>query len=256
VLAYFLGHAGFVHSGNGIHPGVVELPEGWDKQDFQWPRGQRMMFHMNIGAHTPDQAAQMGVKQGDFVTVPKQYRRLMGNRASARAFDDRMGCAALVAATWALGQKADRDITFIWSTSEELGLEGAAAAAKNMDASGRTPDYVFAIDTFVSADSPLESPRFGDALLGKGFVVRAIDNSNVVPRNLVEKVVSLARTATIPAQFGITGGGNDGAASLVYGVTDVALGWPLRYSHSPGEVIDLRDLDALGKIITAIARSW
>jgi putative aminopeptidase len=256
VLAYFLGHAGFVHSANGIHPGAVELPEGWDKQDFQWPRGPRTMFHMNIGAHTPEQAAQMGVKQGDFVTIPKQYRKLMGNRASARAFDDRVGCAALVAATWALGEKLGRDVTFIWSTSEELGLEGAAAAAKNMAASGRTPDYVFAIDTFVSSDSPLESPRFGDALLGKGFVVRAIDNSNVVPRNLVERVVSMARIANVPAQYGITGGGNDGAASLVYGATDVALGWPLRYSHSPAEVIDLRDLDALGKIITAIAKSW
>ncbi len=256
VLAYFLGHAGLVHSANGIHPGVVELPEGWDKQDFQWPRGQRVMFHMNIGAHTLDQAAQMGVKQGDFVTIPKQYRKLMGKRASARAFDDRVGCAALVAATWALGQKLDRDITFIWSTSEELGLEGAAAAAKNMDAAGRTPDYVFAVDTFVSADSPLESPRFGDAILGKGFVVRAIDNSNVVPRKLVEKVLSIARSTNVPAQYGVTGGGNDGAASLVYGATDVALGWPLRYSHSPGEVIDVRDLDSLGKIIEGIARSW
>jgi putative aminopeptidase FrvX len=256
VLAYFLGHAGFVHSANGIHPGVVELPEGWDKQDFQWPRGPRTMFHMNIGAHTPEQAAQMGAKQDDFVTIPKQYRKLMGNRASARAFDDRVGCAALVAATWALGEKLGRDVTFIWSTSEELGLVGAAAAAKNMDASGHTPDYVFAVDTFVSSDSPLESPRFGDALLGKGFVVRAIDNSNVVPRNLVEKVISMARTANVPAQYGITGGGNDGAASLVYGATDVALGWPLRYSHSPAEVIDLRDLDALGKIITSIAKSW
>jgi putative aminopeptidase len=256
VLAYFLGHAGFVHSGNGIHPGVLELPEGWDMQDFQWPRGPRTMFHMNIGAHTPEQAAQMGVKQGDFVTIPKQYRKLMGNRASARAFDDRVGCAALVAATWALGERLDRDVTFIWSTSEELGLLGAAAAAKNMDASGHTPNYVFAVDTFVSADSPLESPRFGDALLGKGFVVRAIDNSNIVPHKLVEKVLSIAHSSTVPAQYGVTGGGNDGAASLVYGATDVALGWPLRYSHSPAEVIDLRDLDALGKIITAVARSW
>jgi putative aminopeptidase len=256
VLAYFLGHAGFVHSGNGIHPGVVELPDGWDKSDFQWPRALRTMFYMNVGAHNPEQASQLGIKQGDFVTIPKQFHKLMGNRASARAFDDRVGCAALVAATWALGEKLNRDVTFIWSTSEELGLEGAAAAAKNMDAAGHTPNYVFAIDTFVSADSPLESPRFGDALLGKGFVVRAIDNSNVVPHHLVERVVSIARTAGIPAQYGITGGGNDGAASLVYGATDVALGWPLRYSHSPGEVIDLRDLDALGKIITAIARSW
>src|SRR5438132_262143 len=38
--------------------------------------------------------------------------------------------------------------------------------------------------------------------------------------------------------------------------TDVALGWPLRYSHSPAEVVDVRDVEALGKIIAEIAKSW
>ncbi|HEX4664438.1 MAG TPA: peptidase M42, partial [Terriglobales bacterium] len=38
ILAFFLGHAALVHSGNGMHPGVIELPDGWEKPDFQWPR--------------------------------------------------------------------------------------------------------------------------------------------------------------------------------------------------------------------------
>lgn len=256
VLAYFLGHVGLLHSTNGIHPGVVELPEGWEKPDFQWPRGPRQMFRMDVGAQNPEQVEQLGIKQGDFVTVPKQYHKLLRSRASARAFDDRVGCAALVAATWALGQNLNRDITFVWSTREELGLEGAAAAAKNMHAQGRIPDYVFAIDTFVSSDSPLESKRFGDGILGQGFVVRAVDNSNIVPRNLAQKVVSIARAENISVQYGVTGGGNDGAAFLLYGATDVAIGWPLRYSHSPAEVIDVRDLEALGKVVAAVARGW
>jgi putative aminopeptidase FrvX len=37
---------------------------------------------------------------------------------------------------------------------------------------------------------------------------------------------------------------------------DVALGWPLRYSHSPAKVIDTKDLDALGKIVAVLAKSW
>jgi len=258
VLAYFLGHAALVHSANGErHPGVLELPEGWDKPGFEWPRGQRMMFHMDIGARNPEDVAALGIKTGDFVTIPKQYHKLMGRRAAARAFDDRVGCTALIAATWALGPDAQgRDLTFIWSTSEELGLEGAAAAARHLAADGRAPNYVFAVDTFVSADSPLESKRFGNALLGQGFVVRAVDNSNVVPRSLAARVVSMARSGGIPAQYGVTGGGNDGAAFLLYGSTDVALGWPLRYSHSPAEVVDVRDVEALGKIIAEIAKSW
>ena len=60
----------------------------------------------------------------------------------------------------------------------------------------------------------------------------------------------------LAVQYGVTGGGDDGSAFLQYGSTDVALGWPLRYSHSPGEVIDTRDLDSLAKIIGLIARTW
>lgn len=260
VPAYFLGHAALVHSSNGMHPGVLELPEGWDKPDFQWPRGRGQVVHMDVGAKNPEEIASLGIKTGDFVTIPKKYRKLLGRKAMARAMDDRVGCTALISAVWALGatepKMPGRDITFVWSTREELGLFGAAGAAKNMAEAGKTPGYVFAVDTFVSADSPLESKRFGDAQLGRGFVVRAIDNSNIVPRKLVEKVVSIAHANNIAAQYGVTGGGNDGAAFLMYGSTDVALGWPLRYSHSPGEVVDVRDVDALGKIIAALARSW
>jgi putative aminopeptidase FrvX len=257
VLAYFMGHAALVHSTNGMHPGVLELPEGWDKADFQWPRGQRMAFHMDVGAQNAAQVSELGIKTGDYVTIPKKYRNLLGQRASARAFDDRVGCASLVAAAWALGPNlGGRDVTFLWSTSEELGLEGAAAAAKKLASQGKAPDFVFAVDTFVSADSPLESPRFADAILGRGFVVRAVDNSNIVPRKLVEKLFTLARANGAAVQYGVTGGGNDGSAFLVYGSTDVALGWPLRYSHSPGEVIDVRDLDSLAKAIAAVAKGW
>jgi putative aminopeptidase len=259
ILAYFLGHAALVHSGNAMHPGVLELPQDWEKPGFQWPRGQRETFRMDVGAQSPEQVAELGIKPGDFVTIPKSYRKLLGTKASARALDDRVGCAALVAATWELGDKhpsARNDITFIWSTREELGLEGAAVAAKDMAAQGRAPNYVFAIDTFVSSDSPLESKRFADAVLGRGFVVRAVDNSNIVPRKLADKVISMSHANGIAAQYGVTGGGNDGATFLLYGTTDIALGWPLRYAHSPGEVIDVRDLDGLSKIITAIARGW
>ena len=51
-------------------------------------------------------------------------------------------------------------------------------------------------------------------------------------------------------------GGNDGSAFVPYGSVDIALGWPLRYSHSPAEVIDTRDVDSLARIVAAIAKSW
>src|SRR5690349_9075215 len=255
---FFLGHAGFVHTAAGIRPGVLELPQGWDQPGFHWPPESRnAAYRLDVGATNPQQAGALGITIGVIVTIPKNYRRLLRTRVNARSFDGRLACTALLAATWSLGpQLGGRDVTFVCSTGEELGLVGAAAVAKSMAAERRAPEYVFAVDTFVSSDSPLESTRFADAKVGEGFVVRAVDNSNVVPRKLVEKLVALARAQGIPAQYGVTGGGNDGSAFLRYGSTDIALGWPLRYSHSPGEVVDTRDVDALAHIVAAVARQW
>jgi putative aminopeptidase FrvX len=258
---FFAGHAILVHTAAGARPGVVELPLGWDRPDFQWPRppqpGEPSLWRVDVGARTAADVAVLGISVGDSITVPKKYRRLFGTRASARSFDDRVGCAALVAAAWALGPNfKERDGTFLWSTGEELNLVGALAAAKQMAAENRAPDYFFALDTFVSADSPLESKRFADAPLGKGFVVRAVDNSNITSRELVDRVVELARSSRMAVQYGVTGGGNAGAAFLRYGSIDVPLAWPLRYSHSPGEVIDTRDLQVLTRIVVVLERSW
>ncbi|HEY4907104.1 MAG TPA: M20/M25/M40 family metallo-hydrolase, partial [Candidatus Acidoferrum sp.] len=258
VQSYFSGHPALVHTGSGDREAVVELPENWDTAKFQWPTDSGpKSYRVDVGARTPEEVEKLGIRVGDSITIPKAYRPLLGTRANGRSFDDRVGDTALIAALWALGNPVkDRDITFVFSTGEELGLVGAGALAKSLASEGRAPDFVFAIDTFVSADSPLESKRFGDAQIGKGFVVRAVDNSNIVPRAFVEKVMKLAHDNQIPAQFGVTGGGNDGSAFVRYGSIDVALGWPLRYSHAPAEVVDTRDVDALGRIVAAIARSW
>jgi putative aminopeptidase FrvX len=212
---------------------------------------------VDVGGHTPEEVAKLGINVGDTITIPKAYRPLLGTRANGRSFDDRVGDTALISAVWALGAPLkDRDVTFAWSTGEEEGLVGAAKLAKRLAAEGHEPDFVFAVDTFVSADSPIESKRFGNAEIGKGFVIRAVDNSNIVPSARVERIVKLARANQIPIQYGVTGGGNDGSAFVRYGSVDIALGWPLRYSHSPAEVIDTRDVDSLARIITAIAKSW
>jgi putative aminopeptidase FrvX len=260
ILEFFAGHPMIVHKADGGRAyGVMELPAGWDRAGFEWPRGAaaQAALRVDVGARSPAEVEKLGIRAGDWVTVPKKYRALAGTRANGRSFDDRVGCTALIAAAWQLGPAvAGREVIFLWATEEEVGLLGALAAAKQMAAEGRAPDYVFAVDTFVSSDSPLESKRFANAGVGKGFVVRAVDNSNIADRALVDRVVALARERKIPVQYGVTGGGNDGAAFLRYGARDIPIGWPLRYSHSPGEVIDTRDAEALAKIVEAIARNW
>lgn len=258
---YFLGHPVLLHQADGkTIGGMLELPAGWDKPGFEWthsPRGIEEPAHVYVGTQSAEETQKLGIKVGDWLTIPKEYRPLIGTRANGRSFDDRVGCASLIEAVRALGPNLPgRDVTFVWSTEEEVGLKGAAAYAERAAKEGKTPDFVFAIDTFVSSDSPLESKRFADAELGKGFVIRAVDNSNITPREYVDRVIKLARENSIPVQFGVTGGGNDGSVFTRYGSVDIPLGWPLRYSHSPGEVIDTRDLDALAKIVAVLAKSW
>ena len=258
---YFQGHLVRINTDKYPLGGVLELADGWDKPGFEWPHGPRSMdepVHVFVGTHSAEETQKLGIKVGDWMTIPKEYRPLFGTRANGRSFDDRVGCAALVEAVNALARHGlpGRDVTFVWSTEEEVGLKGAAAYAERAATEGNVPDFVFGVDTFVSSDSPLESKRFADAELGNGFVIRAVDNSNIAPREFVDRVVKLARDNNIPVQYGVTGGGNDGAVFVRYGSIDIPLGWPLRYAHSPGEVVDTRDVDALAKIVAVLAKSW
>src|SRR5438876_2371528 len=174
--------------------------------------------HVYVGTRSAAETQKLGIKAGDWITIPKEYRQLIGTRANGRSFDDRVGCAALIEAVKALGPELPgRDVTFIWSTEEEVGLKGAAAAAERLAKEGYTPDFVFAIDTFVSSDSPLESKRFANAEIGKGFVIRAVDNSKIMPREFVDRVVQLVRENNIPHQYGEPCRGNEGAVIIAFG---------------------------------------
>jgi putative aminopeptidase FrvX len=252
---HFLGHTVLVHAEKGAVPAVLELPEVYRTERYRPVRDRDHVAY--TGAHNREWIEQQGVRIGDSVTVPKKFRHLAGTRVSARSFDDRVGSTALVAALHELDPaKVDREVIFVWAVEEEIGLEGAKHFAARAHEAGGIPDFVFAVDTFVSGDSPLESPRFAQGRLGQGFVVRAVDNSNVAPRQYVDRVVEIARKNNIPAQYGVTSGGNDGAAFVPYGSVDVPIGWPLRYSHSPGEVADLKDVEALGRIVAALVKDF
>jgi putative aminopeptidase len=197
--------------------------------------------------------AACGVTAGMSLTGVKHATALAGTRFSARSIDDRAGCTALILAVRALNEKTlDHAVLFVWSVQEETALGGAAFTAARLGPSVRR---VHAVDTFVSADSPLESTRFAVAPIGGGAVVRALDNSSATPAREVERVVAIARAKRIPLRVGTTNGGNDGSELARFGAVDVPIAWPLRYSHSPAEVIDLRDVAALARLVGALATS-
>jgi putative aminopeptidase FrvX len=240
-----------VHTGRGVVPGVF-MPR--DSESQGEPRRTPPALRVDVGTTSRDSTAVLEIRVGNTVTMPKEFVRLAGTRATGRSFDDRVGSAAQVLALRRLNQTRLRHtVIFIWSVREEIGLEGAEAAA---NALGVKAARVHAIDTFVTADSPLEPQNFAVAPLGHGAVARALDNSSVTPPAYVDSLVALARSRRVALQVGTTNGGNDGSVFAAYGVPDVPIGWPLRYSHSPAETIDLQDVVSLTDMIQAVAEAW
>ena len=193
----------------------------------------------------------LGVSVGQSVTADKHATRLGATRFTARALDDRAGSTALILATRRINPATLKHrLILSWSVREETGLEGAIGMARTF---GQSTKNVFSIDTFVSSDSPAESSRFAFASLGRGAVIRGLDNSSIADPSEVDRIVRLAQLNQIPLQVGATNGGTDGSEFVPYGAIHVSLSWPGRYSHSPVEVLDLKDLDALTRLITALA---
>ncbi len=246
----FEGRPALLHTGSGIVPGIILPRDSLGEAPGRAPPPLRA----DIGAASRAGAVARGARPGGTITMPKEYVRLAGTRATGRSFDDRVGSTALLLALRHLDRSRLRhEVVFLWSVREEVGLEGAEAAARAL---GTTAARVHAVDTFVSADAPFELQAFGSAPLGAGAVIRAVDNSSVAPVALVDSLRALAAARGIPLQLGTTNGGNDGSAFAPWGVPNIPIAWPLRYSHSPAEVADLVDVVALARLVRAIAEAW
>ena len=166
------GQPALVHTGAAAVPAVF-VPR--DSAAVPPAAGSAPTVRVDVGTADRAGTEALGVRVGHTVTSPKRYVRLLGPRATGRSFDDRVGSTALVLAARRLDPARLRHtVIFIWSVREEIGLEGAKAAAAAL---GMRPARVHAIDTFVSADAPLERRNFAVAPLGAGPVARALDNS-------------------------------------------------------------------------------
>lgn len=191
-----------------------------------------------------------GAVVGSAVTGYKRGVRLGDTRYTARGLDDRAGSLALLRAVQILDpEQLGHHVIFVWSAAEESGLVGASALAMRL---GPTVRRVYAIDTFVSSDTPLEEPIFAHTPLGAGPVLRALDDGIAASREERDRIMNIARGAGIAMQVGTTHGSTDATAFVAWGALGAGLSWPGRYSHSPAEVLDLRDLAALVELIGAV----
>ncbi len=200
-----------------------------------------------------DQLAAAGVEIGMGVTGYKEGHRMGSYRYSSRSLDDRVGSTALLLALRQIDRTQLRHrVIFGWTVREEGGLRGAAGLAAILNPRSKR---AYSIDTFVSSDTPLESPHFAYAPLGNGPVLRSIESASMATPYELDRNKRIAIEAGIDAQIGLTQGSTDGTTFTIYGVPNAGLSWPGRYSHSPAEIADLRDVAGLIDLIQAMAEA-
>ncbi len=203
---------------------------------------------VDIGAKDKKDAESM-VEIGDPLVVDHGFAEIANGIAVGRAFDDRSGAFVVLEAAKqlsALNPKAE--IHAVATAQEEIGLRGATTAAYGID-----PDIAIAVDVTFATDHPnmAEAMKRKNLIeLGKGPVLTRGANIN---SKLFDLLVKTAKAEKIPVQLSAEprGTGTDANAIQINrdGVATALVGIPLRYMHSPCELISLADLEACVKLI-------
>jgi putative aminopeptidase FrvX len=239
-----------VHTGRGDVDGVIGIkaPHLTIDKDEATKVTPWQKLVVDLGTRSLKETGGLGVAHMDPITLKKGWQVMNGKYLCSRALDNRVGCwAALEAFEAAVKKRPKGTISFAWSVQEEIGLRGAAVIGNSMYL-----DYVVAVDTYSTTDAPGLDKFFKPVMMGKGPVMRAVDTVAVATPCMRDAVKRVARAAKIPLQMGMTGGTTDGAKLQESGAATVPLGAPMRYTHSPTEVVHLDDVENLAKLIGAV----
>jgi putative aminopeptidase FrvX len=249
-LSLYEAHPVLVHTPRGAVPAVLSPRHGYATAVTSQPDVDELSVY--FGTSSLADTRSLGIAEGQAISAQQPLVRLGMERATGRSMDDRAGAAALILALRQIDPATVKNrVTFAWSVEEETSLAGARFLATRL-----RPQYAFAVDAFVSTDAPLDVQYIAHAKLGEGAVLRGLDNRTLVHPLTIDRIVSLARTARVPLQVGVTQGITDASTFSATGTIDVGLSWPGRYSHSPVEVIDRRDLESLARLIATVAQRF
>lgn len=200
-------------------------------------------LRIDIGCKSKQEAEALGVKVLDYAVFKKHASLLNGEFFAMRSLDDRFGCLALLEVLNRVkDEKLSRKIYFVWTVQEEIGLKGAKAFV----ASHRI-DVCYAVDSFACCSS-----LTGDVTVGKGPVLRMLDNSAFASYELMKEILNLAEKHDLPVQVGVTGGGTDGSVAMEFGAKMVPVTLAVRYLHTPAEYISIKDLKNLIELLTLL----
>jgi putative aminopeptidase FrvX len=180
------------------------------------------------------------VSVGDVITRERDVVEI-GETVNGKAFDNRMGVFVLLEAMGRLGRH-QVDVYAVASTQEEVGLRGAAVAARNID-----PDIGIALDITIANDVPEAKPHEQITRLGSGTAIKVMDQSVICNHKIVAFLRRLAEEHEIPYQLEVLPRGGTDTAALQRSGKGAAAGClsiPTRYTHSVIEMCHKRDIEA------------
>ena len=186
------------------------------------------------------------------VGTPVVYRSgfaLLGERqVCAKALDDRACFAALLRAAELLRDEAlDVDLYILGSVCEEVGGVGARVGAQAL-----APDFCVAVD--VTHGRTLDSSKDESFAMGGGPAVGLGPNcARWMVRRLLEKAEALDMAVQKEVMEGSTGTNGWEMQIANEGIATAVLSIPLKYMHTPVEVVELSDVEDTARLLAAFA---
>lgn len=244
---YVLG--GRVRFLNGT-PGVI----GYDRLDNPHDLPAMDRIYIDVGATSKKDCP---VKVGDVAAFDRPFTE-MGGRLVAKSMDDRVGVLVAIETLRALtlrpgfasqgGEATPHEIYFVFTTQEEVGVRGATTSAYGVD-----PDLGIAIDVTPAADTP-DAWKM-EMALGHGPCIKIMDVGAISDPRIVQWMIRTAEKNKIQYQREVLlRGGTDarGIQGTRAGVPAGCLSIPVRYVHSPSEMVDYSDVQNSVKLLTAL----
>lgn len=238
-----LGSKGPIHAVTGIRD-IHVVPA--DDRSKVFPRD---LMYLDVGAKNAEEVAALGLEPGDPVVPDSPFVEMNGTgNYLGKAWDDRVGCAALLEAMRRTAKMPHANQLFYTATTqEEIGLRGAKTAAQVVK-----PDIGIAIEGGIAGDTYGGHPEETQAKLGGGPGLFLYDSSALANRKFVALVKESARSKGIPLQLDLVQGYGDDSAEIQEsngGVPTINLVAPIRYTHAHNGILNRKDFDQLVDLI-------
>ncbi len=205
---------------------------------------------IDVGAKDAAAVAALGVGPGDPVVPDSLFEEMNGTgNYLGKAWDDRVGCAALLQAMERTAKQPHANqLFFVATTQEEVGLRGAKTAAQVVK-----PDIGIALEGGIAGDTFAGHPEETQARLGGGPGLFLFDSSAMANRKFVKLVKETAEQRGIPLQLDLVQGYGDDSAEIQEsngGVPTINLVAPIRYTHAHNGILNRKDFDELVDLLT------